>query len=73
MRIIESNPMPLARCFLFTFALSPLVFAGCSHNPPATNPNVEATPTGPCRDDERLENGRCVPRIPGDNLPASAR
>lgn len=23
-----------------------------------------ATPTGPCRDDENFENGRCAPRIP---------
>lgn len=61
------------RIILLMCAMSTLAFAGCTHNPPAANPNVEATPTGPCRDDERLENGRCVPRIPGDNLPASAR
>ncbi len=26
-----------------------------------------ATPTGPCRDDENFENGRCAPRIQRGN------
>lgn len=62
--------LPAFLVFLFACALSPLAFAGCSHNPPAKNADVEATPTGPCRDDENMVNGRCVPRIPGDLHPA---
>ncbi len=54
------------RMLLLATVLLPLLAAAC-RTPATSDPNVEATPTGPCRDDERLENGRCVTRLPGDN------
>ncbi|MDD5304077.1 MAG: hypothetical protein PHS14_13330 [Elusimicrobia bacterium] len=57
------------KVLLMMCALLPPVFAGCTRNTPAKNADVEATPTGPCRDDENMVNGRCVPRIPGDSRP----
>jgi len=54
------------RMLLLATVLLPLFAAAC-RTPATSDPNVEATPTGPCRDDERLENGRCVTRMPGDN------
>ncbi len=46
----------------------PLLAAGCGTGEriPA---DQAATPTGPCRDDEDFINGRCQPRIPGDQRP----
>lgn len=41
-----------------------LLLAACAHDA-----GVAASPSGPCRDDENFENGRCVARIPGDRLP----
>lgn len=54
---------------LLSLSLTPLLFGGCLHNrEPETQADVTATPTGPCRDDESLESGRCVPRVPGSGL-----
>ena len=53
---------------LLLCVVATLPMAGCGHNrnqmPPEETTAGAATPSGPCRDDENFENGKCVPRIP---------
>ena len=53
---------------LLLCALATLLMAGCgqnrNHMPPEKTTDLAATPSGPCRDDENFEKGRCAPRIP---------
>lgn len=57
------------RRLLLRLALTPLLFGACMQNrDPDPQTEVSATPTGPCRDDETFDAGRCSPRVQGTTL-----
>lgn len=57
------------RRFLLSLSLTPLLFGACMRNrDPEPGTEVIATPTGPCRDDEAFDAGRCSPRVQGTTL-----
>jgi hypothetical protein len=51
-------------------ALATLLMSGCglgrnrNRMPPEKTTDLAATPSGPCRDDENFDKGKCSPRIP---------